>query len=298
MTQSFLNMERARTVKSIAARLAPMPNGEAGGVPERVHRHVLGLERRAGFGGNGEVAGEASFDRVAAEMVAGGGREQRVSRRAGAFLQPGFEHLPGIGHQGRSPLLASLADAVHVGAGGERDVGADEGSELGDPQSGLDREYEHRVVASAGPDALVAGSEEGVDLGFGEVGDEVAFSSLLRDREHPLDRCGVLGVVQRHVREQRMDRREAVVAAADAVAASLLEVLQERSDQRRVELCDIQFAGRLAGPLGGELQQQPEGLAVRSDRVRARAALRDQPIAEVGLHRGRERAHRSPPNLS
>jgi tRNA G10 N-methylase Trm11 len=29
MIQSFLNTERARTVKSIAARLAPRPNGEA-----------------------------------------------------------------------------------------------------------------------------------------------------------------------------------------------------------------------------------------------------------------------------
>ena len=75
-------------------------------------------------------------------------------------------------------------------------------------------------------------------------------------------------------------------------------MLQERGDQRRVELRDVQLAGRVAGPLGSELQQQPERLAVGSDRVRARAALRDQPIAEVGLHRGRERAHRTPPNRS
>jgi hypothetical protein len=108
----------------------------------------------------------------------------------------------------------------------------------------------------------------------------------------------VLGVVKRHVCEQRVDRREAVVATAHAVAASVLKVLQERSDQRRVELGDVQLAGRLAGPLGSEAEQQPERLAIGGDRVRAGSALGDQPVAEVGLHRGRECAHRTPPNRS
>jgi len=108
----------------------------------------------------------------------------------------------------------------------------------------------------------------------------------------------VLGVLKRHVGEQRVDRSETVVAAADAVAASFLEVRQERGDQRRVELRDVQVAGRSPGALGGEMEQQPERLAVGSDRVRARAALGDQPLTEVGLHRGRERAHRTPPKLS
>lgn len=40
-----------------------------------------------------------------------------------------------------------------------------------------------------------------------------------------------------------MDRGEAVVSAAHAVAASFLEMIQERGDQRRVELVDVQLAG-------------------------------------------------------
>jgi len=82
-----------------------------------------------------------------------------------------------------------------------------------------------------------------------------------------------------------VDRREAVVAAADTVPASVLEVLEERGDQRRVELGDVQLAGQLAGLFGGELQQQAERLAVRGDRVRARTTLRDEPVCEVGLGR-------------
>ena len=84
-----------------------------------------------------------------------------------------------------------------------------------------------RVVAPAGPGGLISG-EQGVDLGLGEVGDKVALGPLVRDREHPLDRPSVLGVMKRHVREQRVDRREAVVAGADAVAAMFLEMVQER----------------------------------------------------------------------
>jgi hypothetical protein len=55
------------------------------------------------------------------------------------------------------------------------------------------------MVPSAGPDRLIAGSKQGVDLGLGEVGDEVAFGPFVWDREHPLDRGGVLGVLQRQV---------------------------------------------------------------------------------------------------
>jgi len=86
-----------------------------------------------------------------------------------------------------------------------------------------------------------------------------------------------------------------VVAGPDAVAAGSLEVVQERGDQRRVELADVELAGFGFGPLGGESQQQPERLAVGGERVRARAPLRDHPVCEIRLHRGRERAHRTSP---
>ena len=69
------------------------------------------------------------------------------------------------------------------------------------------------------------------------------------DREHALDRVGVLGVVQREVGEQRVDRREPRVAGRDRVVAFVFEVVEERGDQRRVEIGEVQRAGRLAGLL-------------------------------------------------
>ena len=139
-------------------------------------------------GRDGDVVGEAPFDRVAAEASAGDGREQWIGGSAGTFPEPRFEDRFGGRHQRCSSLFSAFADRVHVGAGGERDVLAGETGEFGDPQSGLDREREHGVVAPSGPGGLVAGVEQRVDLGVGEVGDQVAFGSLGWDREHALDR--------------------------------------------------------------------------------------------------------------
>jgi hypothetical protein len=167
---------------------------------------------------------------------------------------------------------------VRVGAGAERDVGARERDELGDPQPGLNREREYRVVASAGPGALIAGGQQRVDLGLGQVGQQVLGGPFVRDREDPLDVVGVLGVVQREVGEPRVDRREPVVARLDRVAGVALEVVEERGDQRRVEPRDVQLAGRRGGAFGGAAQQQLEGVAVGGDRVRACLALGEEPV--------------------
>ena len=96
------------------------------------------------------------------------------------------------------------------------------------------------MVASAGPGAAVGRGEQRVDLGFGEVGDQRPVEALGRDRQDARDRGGVLGVAQRGVAEQRVDRGQAGVAGADAVAALVLEVVEERADQRRVEVVEVE----------------------------------------------------------
>jgi len=148
------------------------------------------------------------------------------------------------------------------------------------------------VIAPPGPGGLVAGVQQSVDLRLGEVGDQVAVSPLRWDGEHALHRRRVLWMLQGEVAEQRVDRGETVVAGGRTVVAVMLQVLNERSDQRRVELADVQFAWRLARALGSEAQQQTERGPVGGDRVRAGRALGDQPLGEVGLQGGGARAHR------
>ena len=87
-----------------------------------------------------------------------------------------------------------------------------------------------------------------------------------------------------------MHRGQASVAGRDAVASLLFEVVQERADQRRVEVLEFEPGGWPAGPLLGECEQQRERVAIGGDRVRADAPLTDQPLGEERLKRGREQS--------
>ena len=128
----------------------------------------------------------------------------------------------------------------------------------------------------ADPAGAVRRGEQGVDFFWGEVGDDRAVEPLGRDSEHAADQRGVLGVLQRGEAEHRVDRCQSGVAGAGAVAALLFEVVEERADQRRVEILELELARLLAGALLSEAEQQPEGVAVCGDRVRADALLVDQ----------------------
>ena len=52
---------------------------------------------------------------------------------------------------------------------------------------------------------------------------------------------GVLGVAQRGVAEQGVDRRQPGVAGAGAVAAVVFEVVEEGADQRRVQVGEVEL---------------------------------------------------------
>jgi hypothetical protein len=56
--------------------------------------------------------------------------------------------------------------------------------------------------------------------------------------QDPLDRRGVLGVAQHAVAVEGADRCQAGVAGPGAAPAVGLEMIEERADQRRVELVD------------------------------------------------------------
>jgi len=62
-------------------------------------------------------------------------------------------------------------------------------------------------------------------------------------------RRGVLGVAQGGVAVERVDRRQPGVAGPRAVASVFFEVFEERADQRRVEVVEVQLEGLLAGLL-------------------------------------------------
>ena len=80
-------------------------------------------------------------------------------------------------------------------------------------------------------------------LDRGQERDGAFVGAFAWDREHALGQRGVLGVAQRAVVKEGVDRGEPDVAGAGAVLALLLEVLKKRADHRRVESVICSFDG-------------------------------------------------------
>jgi len=127
-----------------------------------------------------------------------------------------------------------------------------------------------------------------VDLGVGQVGDQVALGPLGRDGEHPLDGGGVLGVVQGQVGEQGVDGGPAGCCGWRRCVPDGLEVAQERGDERRVELCDVEGGGALAVRWAAKPAGAGKLGLVGADRVGAGGAAADQAVGEEACRPGCE----------
>ena len=201
-------------------------------MPQGVRRDLLVLQRRSDAAGGAGVVGEEERDRVAAERAAAAGREQRVLGSAVALLQPLAKHGDGLAGQRRRSCFRPFPR--RSGCAG-RCRGARPGSgggELGDPQPGLDRDGEQRVVAAADPPGRSGAASSASTSSVGEVGDGRAFEPFGRDRDHAAisaacsgwrnaaygtssgspraGRCGSAGCCRAGVRGDRGTRRSVV----------------------------------------------------------------------------------------
>jgi len=66
----------------------------------------------------------------------------------------------------------------------------------------LDGQGQQRVVAPTDPGVAVGDGEDRLDLRFGQELDDPAVETFLRDRQHPCDLRGVLGMSECGVAEQ------------------------------------------------------------------------------------------------
>ena len=91
--------------------------------------------------------------------------------------------------------------------------------------------------------------------------------------------------------KQRMDGGQSGVAAAHAVATLVLEVVQERADQLRVEIFEVKKRRCPACLPGRKHQQQSQGVAVGGNGVRAGALLPGEAVGEECLQGRGQRGH-------
>ena len=237
------------------------------------------------------VDGDALLDRVAAEPSAGSGDEQRIGWSSGSFGQPGGEDGPGWDGERNGAFLPAFALATHVRAGPELDVSRVERDQLRHAQTGLNREDQHRPVATALPAGLVGRVDQRLALAGREERDLPLLVTLRRDRQHLRDHARVLGVPQGRVFEQRSDRGKPQVPGPGGVVTLGLEMFEKRGDDGLVEVVPVELGGLLAGALLGEAQQQSERVAVGRDRSRAGLQLPGEAVGEERLQGRRDRGH-------
>jgi hypothetical protein len=95
------------------------------------------------------------------------------------------------------------------------------------------------VVAPPGPSRGVAGGEQCVDLGLGEIGDQRPVEAFGWDRQHSGDGVGEFGVLQDSEPQQGVDRGQPCVAGPDAVASVAFEMVEKAGDRVRVEVDQV-----------------------------------------------------------
>jgi hypothetical protein len=155
------------------------------------------------------------------------------------------------------------ADAVDVSAATELDVGAGQPDYLGDAQAGLNGAEQQGVVPPAGPGRPVRTVQQRLGLVWVQERDGPSLAALGRDREHACDQSGVLGMPERAVLEERVDRPEPHVAGTGAVPTLGLQVIEERADHRRVELRELELRRSGAGSLLSKAwHEQQSGVSV------------------------------------
>src|SRR6266702_1940145 len=257
-----------------------MQEGHGRGVPQGMRSDVFVPDGRVACLCGCGMLSDQVLDGVGGQPPARNGREQRVAGVAGLLAEPAADYGGDVRGERGDAVLAALSVAAHGRPGSGPDIAA-----------GLGGEGQQGVVAAAVPRSGVRGSEQGLDLAGGEVGDGRAGVLLRGDREDPGDRRGVLGVAQGGEFEERPERRQPGVAVPGGVAAVLLKVRKEDANQRGIEGCNVKAGGSGACLLAGVAEEQPPGVAVGPDGAGAGLPVAGHVLGEERFQGRREERH-------
>jgi hypothetical protein len=135
---------------------------------------------------------------------------------------------------------------------------------------------------------MIRNREQCIDLSPVEEIDRPSNIAFIRHRQDPLTMQGIGGFFQSHVSEERVDGSQSNVPRASAVFAGAFQVIEEETNEGGIELFDTELAWSFVEPFFGELQKQPEAIAISGDCMQARLSLAKQPIGEEGLKESRK----------
>jgi hypothetical protein len=96
------------------------------------------------------------------------------------------------------------------------------------------------------------------------------------------------GYLEGRVAKEGVDSGQAYIPAAHAQPSMLLEMIEKRHDQRRIDLLELQARRRRVQPLLRKRQEQPESIAIRTNRMRTNLTLLHQALREEPFQQRRK----------
>ena len=183
----------------------------------------------------------------------------------------------------RAALLAAFAFAAQMRAAPQGDVSASQMREFGDAEPRLDGQQEQDAIASADPGGDVRRREDGLDFGSCQVRDRSSLVPLDRNGQDLAAAIEMRRLADGHVSTEGVDRGEPDIARARRVPTVLLDMIQKRTDKRRVEIIEGECRGFFAEALLCETQEEAKRIAIRRDGMRTRALLADEALGKEAL---------------
>jgi len=171
------------------------------------------------------------------------------------------------------------------------------GRDLAIPEARLNRDEQKGLIPPSDPCGRIGSCDKGGGLFLCQKLHWATLVTLRRDRKDTLTLQGECWFTDRYVSEEGVYRGQTVVSRTRAVATVEFEVFEELPQEGNIEVFHGQFGRRPSKTLGGELEQQTEGISVSRYGVLACAELLYQPLSEETLNEGLKagNTHRSPP---
>ncbi len=247
-------------------------------VAQHVRRHTLVAQGRAALAGVIDVLGQTGTARRlrSGESHARWGRRSRHRRSAISRSQAARHRQSSWSAASSAPCGPCRGPGHARQCPGKRR--GDTGAVISDRRSPV---WTARSMSawSRRPDQVRRSgrAQQGVDLRTREKPDLRAGAALAGNGQDALNLCRMGGHLEGRIAKERADGGQSQVAAAGTDAPAVLQILQERGDQRCIDLFERQALWCHAKPLLREAQQLPKAVAVRGNRMGTGLTLLHQP---------------------
>jgi hypothetical protein len=104
-----------------------------------------------------------------------------------------------------------------------------------------------------------------------------------RHREDSLTKQRMGRFLESHVLKEGMNRRQTDIAGASAILSAVLEMIEEITNEGRVQVLDREIRGCFTEPFFCKMEEQTKGIAIPRDCIGTCSLLSKQSIRKEGL---------------